>query len=47
MKRPLLISFVAATLIQGSLSAETMNERIQAMELEMKKMQNEIGRAHV
>ena len=42
MNKPLLLSLAAATLLGTNLNAETMYERIQAMELEMSKMQKEI-----
>ena len=43
MNKPLLLSLAAATLLSSNLSAESMYERIQAMELQMKKMQTELA----
>lgn len=43
MKKPLLFSLAAATLLSSNLSAESMYERIQAMELQMEQMQNQIA----
>ena len=42
MNKPLLLSLAAATLLTTSLSAESMYERIQTMELQMKQMQTEL-----
>jgi len=42
MKKPLLISLAAATILSSSLSAQSMYERIQSMELQMKQMQQEL-----
>lgn len=42
MNKPLLISLAAATLLSSNLSAESMYERIQAMELQMKNMKQEL-----
>ena len=43
MNKPLLISLAAATLLSSNLSAESMYERIQAMELNIQKMQTELS----
>ncbi len=43
MNKPLLLSLTAATLLGTSLNAETMYERIQSMELQMKQMQQELS----
>ena len=43
MNKPLLISLAAATILTSSLSAESMYDRIQGMELKMKQMQEEIS----
>ena len=43
MNKPLLISLAAATILSSNLSAESMYERIQAMELNIQKMQNELS----
>jgi len=42
MNKPLLLSLAAAALLGTNLNAESMYERIQAMELQMKQMQNEL-----
>jgi len=42
MNKPLLLSLAAATILGTNLNAESMYERIQSMELQMKQMQNEI-----
>ena len=42
MNKPLLLSLAAAALLSTNLNAESMYERIQAMELQMKQMQAEI-----
>jgi len=42
MNKPLLLSLAAATLLGTNLNAESMYDRIQAMELEMNKMQKEL-----
>jgi len=42
MNKPLLLSLAAATLLSSNLSAESMYERIQSMELQMKEMQAEL-----
>lgn len=42
MNKPLLLSLVTATLLTSSLNAQSMYERIQSMELQMKQMENEI-----
>jgi len=42
MNKPLLLSLAAATVLTGSLNAQSMYERIQTMELQMKQMQNEL-----
>jgi len=42
MNKPLLLSLAAATILTGNLSAESMYERIQAMELQMQEMQSEL-----
>jgi len=42
MNKPLLLSLAAAAVLSTNLNAESMYERIQAMELQMKQMQNEI-----
>ena len=42
MNKPLLLSLAAATILGTNLNAESMYERIQAMELQMKQMQQEI-----
>jgi len=44
MNKPLLLSLAAAMLLSTNLDAQTMYERIQAMELQMKQMQQEIAR---
>lgn len=44
MNKPLLISLAAATVLSSNLSAESMYERIQAMELQMKTMKQELER---
>lgn len=43
MNKPLLLSLAAATILTSSLSAQSMYERIQSMELQMKQMENEIA----
>ncbi len=43
MNKPLLLSLAAATLLGTNLNAESMYERIQAMELEMNKMKQELS----
>ncbi|QSZ41011.1 DUF3373 family protein [Sulfurimonas aquatica] len=43
MNKPLLISLAAATILATSLNAQSMYERIQSMELNIKKMQDEIS----
>ena len=42
MNKPLLLSLAAATLLGTNLNAESMYDRIQAMELEMNKMKQEL-----
>ncbi|MDF1882328.1 DUF3373 domain-containing protein [Sulfurimonas sp. SAG-AH-194-C21] len=42
MNKPLLLSLAAATILTSSLSAESMYERIQSMELKMMQMQEEL-----
>ena len=42
MNKPLLFSLVAATLLGSNLNAESMYDRLQAMEIEMNKMQKEL-----
>ena len=42
MNKPLLLSLAAATLLGSNLNAESMYDRIQAMELEMNKMHKEL-----
>ena len=42
MNKPLLLSLAAATLLGSNLNAESMYDRIQAMELEMNKMRKEL-----
>ena len=42
MKKPLLLSLVAATIIATNLDAQNMYDRIQAMEAQMKSLQQEI-----
>lgn len=42
MNKPLLFSLAAATLLSSSLNAESMYERIEAMELQMKQMKDQI-----
>ncbi|MDQ7067859.1 MAG: DUF3373 family protein [Sulfurimonas sp.] len=42
MNKPLLLSLAAATILTSSLNAESMYERIQLMELQMKQMQEEL-----
>ena len=42
MNKPLLLSLAAATLLGSNLNAESMYDRIQAMELEMTKMKKEL-----
>jgi Protein of unknown function (DUF3373) len=42
MNKPLLLSLAAATILSSNLSAESMYERIQAMELQMKQMKQEL-----
>ena len=42
MNKPLLLSLAAATLLGTNLNAESMYDRIQAMELEMNKMKKEL-----
>lgn len=42
MNKPLLLSLAAAALLGTNLNAESMYDRIQAMELEMNKMQTEL-----
>jgi len=42
MNKPLLLSLAAATILGSSLNAETMYERIQMMELQMKQMKQEL-----
>ena len=42
MNKPLLLSLAAAALLSSNLNAESMYERIQAMELEMNKMKQEL-----
>jgi len=42
MNKPLLLSLAAATILTSSLGAQSMYERIQSMELQMKQMENEI-----
>jgi len=44
MNKPLLLSLAAAAVLGSTLNAETMYERIQAMELQMKQMQQELER---
>jgi hypothetical protein len=44
MNKPLLLSLAAAVVLGTNLNAETMYERIQAMELQMKQMQQELER---
>lgn len=43
MNKPLLISLAAATILTTSLSAQSMYDRIQGMELKMKQMQEELA----
>lgn len=43
MTKPLLLSLATATILVSNLSAESMYERIQAMELQMKQMQTELS----
>ena len=43
MNKPLLFSLAAATLLGTNLNAESMYDRIQAMELEMNKMRQELS----
>ena len=42
MNKPLLLSLVTATILTTSLNAQSMYERIQGMELQMKQLQGEI-----
>jgi uncharacterized FlaG/YvyC family protein len=42
MNKPLLLSLAAATILGTNLNAESMYERIQSMELQMKQMQHEL-----
>ena len=42
MNKPLLLSLAAATILGTNLNAETMYERIQTMELQMKQMKQEL-----
>jgi len=44
MNKPLLLSLATAVVLGMNLNAETMDERIQAMELQMKQMQQELER---
>ncbi len=43
MKKPLLISLTAASLLLNNLSADTMNDRFEAMEQEMQALKTEIS----
>ena len=43
MNKPLLISLAAATILSSSLNAESMYDRIQTMELQMKQMKQELN----
>ena len=43
MNKPLLLSLAAATILGTSLNADSMYERIQTMELQMKQMQKELS----
>ncbi len=42
MNKPLLLSLVTATILTSSLDAQSMYERIQSMELQMKQLQNQV-----
>ena len=42
MNKPLLLSLAAATILTSSLNAESMYDRIQTMEIQMKQMQSEL-----
>lgn len=42
MNKPLLLSLAATTILASSLNAQSMYERIQSMELQIKQMENEI-----
>jgi len=43
MNRPLLLSLTAATILGTNLNAQSMYERIQSMELQVKQMQNQLS----
>lgn len=43
MNKPLLLSLAVATILSSNLSAQSVYDRIQTMELQMKKMKNELS----